>query len=63
MTKHILDRPHTATQSWLGRAITIEKGAQPDTASLTLQRRKRGIPSKQRLVNFLRIEQANNRFC
>ncbi len=62
MTKHILDRPRRMSKSWLGRAVSIEKGTGPDSASLTLQRRKRLASPKRRVAHFLRIDrQKENR--
>ncbi|MEL6839137.1 MAG: hypothetical protein AAFP85_07575 [Pseudomonadota bacterium] len=56
MSKHILDRPKDAPKSWLGRAISIEKGARPDPASLALQRRVRGPASNDRVAHYVRID-------
>ena len=56
MTKHILDRPRTLSQGWLGRAVAIEKKAYPHATSLILQRRKRQVPPLHRAKYYLRFE-------
>jgi hypothetical protein len=55
MIKHILDRPRTTSQSWLGRAVAIEKKTQPHAASLILQRRKRQSKPLHRAKYYLRF--------
>jgi hypothetical protein len=55
MIKHILDRPAKVSQSWLGRAVNIEKGMHPNRASLLLQRRRREVQPLHRAKYYLQF--------
>lgn len=55
MIKHILDRPAKVSQSWLGRAVSIEKSLHPDRTSLLLQRRRRDVKPLHRAKYYLRF--------
>ena len=55
MTKHILDHSAKVSQSWLVRAVSIEKGMHPDRASLLLQRRSREVRPLHRAKYYLRF--------
>lgn len=56
MSKHVLDRPKSMSNALLRRLVAIDKRARPRKASLVLQRRRRNVASKRRMINYLRMD-------
>lgn len=58
MTKHILDRPRTASTTSVKRAVAIARRKLPSLATLALQRRSKLRKADQRAKVYARIERA-----
>jgi hypothetical protein len=55
MSKHVLDRPRSASASRLRKFLEIERGDRPSTSSRALQTRSRP-PKSPKLAIYARIE-------
>ncbi|WP_209427226.1 hypothetical protein [Pararhodobacter sp. SW119] len=55
MSKHVLDRPRSASTSRLKKFVEIERGDKPSTSSQALQTRVRS-PKAPKLAIYTQIE-------
>ena len=55
MSKHVLDRPRSASASRLAKFVEIERSGKPSTSTQALQTRARS-PKAPKLAIYTRIE-------